>query len=79
MVDKDRPATTVVALNINGVDRSKAQMSCCCFLQSFALTVRTFVDRYRQVILACLVSVFTHTLACSNSRVNSQPSGVVRW
>ena len=33
----------------------------------------------RHVILACLVSVLTQTLACSNSRVNSQPSGVVRW
>ena len=31
----------------------------------------SFIDTLRMV--------FTQTLACSNSRVNSQPSGVVRW
>jgi hypothetical protein len=35
-------------------------------------------NSHRQLILACRLSVFTQTLACSNSRVNSQPSGVVR-
>ena len=55
-------------------NRETSQQRDCSHLCGFS-----FSSRYRQVILACLLSVLTQTLACSNSRVNSQPSGVVRW